>query len=370
MKKDILMLAGMAIAISTISQNVGIGTTTPLEKLSVETAINNYGISHTGGAIKLSTYVGGLTTGGYLGTISNHPLSFFTNDGSAQITLLQNGNVGIGTSNPLSKLHIYGGSSEKIRLEGSVSSIGFYSIFDGTQQALMDFSGFGLRLATFPGTGWPIRFYTNGLEVVTILSGGNVGIGTINPAYKLEVNGTANFRNSLYLNDQPGTSGQILTSAGAGSIPTWENPPQAPQNSFYAFLSSNTSIASGTPTTITGYNEHHDNGNNFNITTGQFIAPANGVYHFDTKMSFSSPASGNTPLTLRIKKNGSVFEGCQSDIILQAVTGYTLSISHAVTISLLVGDVITIEVIQSSAGSLSLLGGSSAASCFSGYQIY
>ncbi len=81
--------------------NVGIGMNPPAEKLSVQTATNNYGLIHTDGNITLGTYLGGSTiNGGWLGTRSNHPLMFYTNGNNTVMTLLQNGNVGIGTTAP------------------------------------------------------------------------------------------------------------------------------------------------------------------------------------------------------------------------------------------------------------------------------
>ncbi len=78
--------------------NVGIGTTNPADKLMVLTGTNAYGITHTSGTVTLGTYVG--DTGGWLGTKTNHPLFFFTNDGSARMTITQGGVVGIGTTSP------------------------------------------------------------------------------------------------------------------------------------------------------------------------------------------------------------------------------------------------------------------------------
>jgi len=51
---------------------------------------------------------------------------------------------------------------------------------------------------------------------------GNVAIGTSSTAsYTLDVTGDINFTDILYLNGSTGTVGQVLTSSGAGSVPTW-----------------------------------------------------------------------------------------------------------------------------------------------------
>jgi trimeric autotransporter adhesin len=90
---------------------VGIGTSNPTDKLMVNTVTNSTGISHTDGNIKFSTYLassGAPEVGAELGTVSNHPLHFYTNNSWAQMTLLQNGNFGIGITNPGEKLAVNG----------------------------------------------------------------------------------------------------------------------------------------------------------------------------------------------------------------------------------------------------------------------
>jgi len=77
----------------TTAGRVGIGTLAPAEKLTVQTATGNYGLTHTDGTVTVGSFVGGSTGGGWFGTKSNHPLSFFTNNGTPSISIDTSGLV-------------------------------------------------------------------------------------------------------------------------------------------------------------------------------------------------------------------------------------------------------------------------------------
>src|SRR5262249_5082072 len=110
---DLRFFAGHRTATMTTppAGNVRIGTINPGTKSAVPTPTDSYGLAHTDGVASLATYVGaGITgaNGGWIGTVSNHPLRFFTANHPVTMTISASGNVGIGTDDPQEKLHVVG----------------------------------------------------------------------------------------------------------------------------------------------------------------------------------------------------------------------------------------------------------------------
>lgn len=152
--------------------NVGIGTSTPLNKLHVQTGTGNYGITHTDGTITLGTYIG--NSKGWLGTKSNHPLTFFTNNSNEQMTLLTNGNLGIGTTNPPSILTI----------QTPNNADGFTHISDGGIIMKDVVGGISAAIGTYsPHT---FRLISNSVAAINIDPTGNIGVGLTDPAFKMD----------------------------------------------------------------------------------------------------------------------------------------------------------------------------------------
>jgi hypothetical protein len=101
--------------------NVGIGTTSPQSKLAVQSSA--HGITQTDGTVTVGTYID--STGGWLGTRSNHPLHFFTNNGLQQMTLSTSGALGLGITTPTeARLHVRGSS-----LRGVYASSDFIGVW-------------------------------------------------------------------------------------------------------------------------------------------------------------------------------------------------------------------------------------------------
>jgi len=102
--------------------------------------------------------------------------------------------VGIGTSAPQYTLHVDSGSSTStIRVEADTGINPLISFLRGTTDVGQINGAFdGLQMNGFQ----VVKFDTGGTERLRITSAGNVGIGTISPAAKLSVEGSAIFNDA------------------------------------------------------------------------------------------------------------------------------------------------------------------------------
>jgi hypothetical protein len=101
---------------------VGVGgnATVPAFPLTINTGSLGYGLVHSDGIREVGTFVN--SSGGWLGTRSDHPLHFFTKDSLPQMTLATSGSLGIGTSAPTGKLDVRStGQTPAIRAVGGGS---------------------------------------------------------------------------------------------------------------------------------------------------------------------------------------------------------------------------------------------------------
>jgi hypothetical protein len=228
----------LQVATSTLyvsqSGNVGIGTSSPSQKLHV--SAGNFLISGTAigsGADANSglRIVAPISTTHYnwmLGAQQNINSAFEitpsttvggTTFSTPTAVFLQNGNVGIGNTSPGYKLDVSG-------IINTTSAPGSYGtiirVRDTVTSGTESFGG--VHFTSSPGTDYTIGKWTTaagagllqirdqaGIQFVTINSSGNVGIGTSSPGYKLEVVGAVSA--STYYGD-----GSNLTNIGSGSV--------------------------------------------------------------------------------------------------------------------------------------------------------
>jgi len=92
------------------------------------------------------------------------------------------GNVGIGTTNPIDLLHIYGGAGS--------SGVTFQNDVTDTAPADGLWVGYTTKAYLWNGENTALQFGTNNQTQMSITETGNVGIGTTNPSATLQVSGT------------------------------------------------------------------------------------------------------------------------------------------------------------------------------------
>ncbi|MBI2130049.1 hypothetical protein HYU07_07530 [Candidatus Woesearchaeota archaeon] len=205
----------IAGTLTVSNNNVGIGTTGPLAKLSVsggdlaiEDNIGKLLLSRSGTTEK---YIQGARTGNDYLTIASAAGSTGIQLGidttgifSPKVTMLTNGNVGIGTASPSAKLDVSGG---EIRV--GAANIRLYS--NGGAGLIQDAEGMPLYLQTrSSGGSAQIR--------MTIDQNGNVGIGTSPTGGKLEISSGGNPNPNIQINSAEGRGIKIDKTGGGETL--------------------------------------------------------------------------------------------------------------------------------------------------------
>ncbi len=257
------------LALNPLGGNVGIGTTAPITTLQVgSVSSGNVRVDSNGAARGYYQSEAAprwelgrdtLTSGGHLifslggspqqtfgsgiGIPTNNAIALYTSNGSAlteRVRVDNLGQVGIGWTTPYSTLTVGSNDSTAVITPGGNNT--------------------HLTLKTV-GAGGAIRFFATGgttsnvaaTESMRVDAGGNVGIGTVSPAYKLDVNGTLNVAGNF-----SGTTGSYSSYLTLGSLVV--NDPGAAYYAFGSRIGGTVGISQGV-----------------SIGSGGAAAPANGL---------------------------------------------------------------------------------------------
>ena len=195
------------------SGNVGIGTSSPSQKLTVAGNIELF--QGADRFIKL----GSSTNYNYTLSAVGDDFQILEAGTTPRLTIkYPNGNVGIGTSSPRAV-----GSRTTVNISGSSGSA--LRLSDDTSNAYIDYTdGSGARFSV--NAAEPLLLQTNSLERMRIDSSGNVGIGTSSPSEKLNAYvASGNCRlllesganNKAYFG--PVSSGDVEMSVNGATVP-------------------------------------------------------------------------------------------------------------------------------------------------------
>jgi hypothetical protein len=232
------------ISLNPTGGNVGIGTTSPAERLNINTGGASGGLRITSNNTfnPQIFFYNESTLRSAITSIANGNFAIFHNGGD-RIAITQGGNVGIGTSSPATRLSVNTGTGASLNvataINGSINLGNNGAVIlaptlygksnDSTGLALMGATNdsntdgdlsFNIRendntdFATLTSRGF--NFARFGTSLMTILRNGNVGIGTTSPGEKLEVNG--NTKSTTFISTQ--ASGTAPLTVASNTVVT------------------------------------------------------------------------------------------------------------------------------------------------------
>jgi hypothetical protein len=211
------------------------GTVTAQTDLTTYLSTNYYPLSSNPAGYLTSSSISGMITGS--GTLNYIPkwTPSGTVLGNSQI-FDDGSSVGIGTVTPNGKLTIQTGNSA-YPLEIRTSNYG------GANRGGFEFDVSGnleLSLQNLVGAEI-VRLRSNG---VTFFNGGNVGINTPTPSYKLDVNGTFHTTGQNTLDDLAGSGTRMVVASSTGVLSTQTIPSGGSGSRSINSISSNTPAGS------------------------------------------------------------------------------------------------------------------------------
>lgn len=200
------------------SGNVGIGTSSPTSNLHVynaNSAISTNEVAAAGTGVASTRWKYGTNQFGLYVGPTNALIAYDYGAAAERMRINASGNVGIGTTTPTSKLHVEGTTTGGGTEPDAIAYFKQNAVWTASEPWALYVSGYsylngfrinaddGIRSLYKTAAGGTLGFAVTGDDPITftqsnntermrIAAGGNVGIGTTNPATKLDVSGTVN----------------------------------------------------------------------------------------------------------------------------------------------------------------------------------
>jgi hypothetical protein len=231
---------------------LGVGTSSPQYPLQINAATAQIRLEESSASTKrLELWIDSSGVATIAANQSSQSIAFQT-VGAESLRIDSVGNVGIGTSSPAARLHVFG-SGEGLRVETSASSEGYIRFVNTSGSMSIGMSGaVGNNLLIYDRTnnqsvyaygggasGYHI-WSTNNTERLRIDSSGNVGIGTSSPSivYRTTINGDgSSIVGGLSLQNN-GT--ETLTIGNVTAVNNVDSEIWNPRNGYLRFATNNT----------------------------------------------------------------------------------------------------------------------------------
>lgn len=248
---------------------VGIGTTAPSNLVHISgTDSNLLRIQSTSSNSAGIIFQGRDTSGDILIRTATSDLTFFTN-GSERMRITSAGSVGVGTTAPDVRLHVYNGSFQVSDNSATTTGLRIDPIGTTSGGTAVDFLNIGGAR--------PFNFRVGGVNALYINSSGNVGIGTTAPTSKLHVVSSGvqatNFASTL-----TDLSGFIFGSTNTMTV----NPSAASTAFFYSNYNQAITAGANISANNSVYGLFNDTSHRTTATLGGAYGLVNRVTNFTT----------------------------------------------------------------------------------------